>query len=66
MKPNDMKIKMYEQRYGAMTSAEAFSLALAAEQTALDCGPFDRATPFFTQQKLDFEKYAALLETEGR
>lgn len=60
-----MKLKLFERKYGPMTSKQAFQLAIEAEQTAKDCGPMDVATPHFIQQQIDFEKYAALLENAG-
>jgi hypothetical protein len=59
-----MKLKHYRDRLGPMTSNEALTIALGAEQTRLDIGAFDPAASHFTQEQIDFLNYAELLEKE--
>jgi hypothetical protein len=59
-----MKLKHYRDRLGPMTSNEALTISLGAEQTRLDIGVFDPAASHFTQEQIDFLNYAELLEKE--
>lgn len=56
------KLEMYKSKIGAMTSEQALTLALEAEQIAKECGPFDVAYEQFKRQQITFEEYALLLE----
>ena len=60
----ERKLEFYRERLGAMTSAEALQLAIEAEQTKNDVGPFDTAFEYFANQQVVFEKYEHLLEEE--
>ena len=65
MKPLDkMKLSSLRKRIGPMSSAEAFELALQAEQFSRDCGPFDIAYEQFKRLQHQMEEYALLLERE--
>lgn len=58
------KLEHYRKNFGHMSSANALQLALEAEQTARDCGPFDPAFTYFIDQQHRLEAYSQLLEKE--
>jgi hypothetical protein len=59
-----MMLTHYRARIGPMTSKEALTIALDAEQFKRDVGPYDITAKYFMQQELDFIEYANLLEKE--
>jgi len=47
-----------------LTPDEALELAIQAEQTAKECGPFDPAFSYFSKTARNFETLAFLLEKQ--
>lgn len=60
------KLDKYKTEVGKLTSEEALTLALEAEQFMKDCGPFDPAFAFFSNQYRMMLDYADLLDKEER
>jgi hypothetical protein len=66
---DNMKAALLERQgidYRDCTSEQFLNLALEAEETAKQCGPFDPAFQHFTQQVRAYTDAAALAEKEGR
>jgi len=61
-----MKLEHFEKAIGPLSSTEALTLAIEAEQITKACGPFDPAYAVIKQQQLHMEQYAELLEAAGK
>lgn len=60
------KLAHFEKAIGPLSSTEALTLAIEAEQITKTCGPFDPAYAVIKQQQLQLEQYAELLEAAGK
>ena len=59
------KLSQYKAQIGAMSSTEALTLALKAEEIRKDLGAFDLAFEYYSNKQYAFEGYALLLEKNG-
>lgn len=62
----ELKARMYESRFGLLTSSEALEDALYYDNLRDKVGPFDPAAAYFARMSNDFLNYAEALEQLGR
>lgn len=60
-KLEQLLLKQYEEKFGKLTSSEAFELACCNEQIKKEL-PLDIALPYFAEQERIMLNYAILLE----
>lgn len=61
----ELILDKYKEHYGPMTSEEAMTLAVEADEHCCILGPFDPAYGYFNRERGELERYAYLLSANG-